>query len=51
MDYDKLDRIKQLEYVNRAEQLILAGYSLNFDETVEDVARKLYNAIRNVLIQ
>lgn len=42
MHYDNIDRIEQLEYIQKAELLILAGYTLKFDETVEQLAKLVY---------
>lgn len=45
IEYDSLPRIQQYEWIYKAEDLILRGYVLFFDQTVEDLAREMYYKI------
>lgn len=45
IEFDSLTRLEQYIWINKAESLVLRGYSLFFDQTVEDLAREMYYKI------
>lgn len=45
LNFDSLTRLEQYTWIGKAEDIILRGYKLFFDQTVEDLAREMYYKI------